>query len=202
VTLHPASDAPPEIVRPGRLWSRNEILVRPCPVPATDGVYAWYFRQVPPRLVTAGCERSDGLTLLYVGIAPKRPPANTGRPSRQTLRSRVSDHYRGNAEGSTLRLTLGCLLRDQLGLCLYRVGTGRRMTFSDGEEALSVWMGANAYVCWLETSQPWTVESEIIGAVNLPLNLDQNQHSPNYEVVREARRSARELARTLPVRRS
>jgi hypothetical protein len=36
--------------------------------------------------------------------------------------------------------------------------------------------------------------------VNLPLNLDQNQHSPNYEVVREARRNARELARSLPVR--
>jgi hypothetical protein len=61
-------------------------------------------------------------------------------------------------------------------------------------------MGANAYVCWLETGQPWTVESEIIGAVNLPLNLDQNRDSPNYQVVREARRSAREQARSLPVR--
>lgn len=51
--------------------------------------------------------------LLYVGISPKAPPSNGGAPSRSTLRKRLQTHYRGNAEGSTLRKTLGCLLAGQ-----------------------------------------------------------------------------------------
>ncbi|MER6923283.1 GIY-YIG nuclease family protein [Streptomyces spiralis] len=50
-------------------------------------------------------------------------------------------HYRGNAAGSTLRLTLGCLF----GLELRRVGSGTRLTFGRvGEARLSQWMAANA----------------------------------------------------------
>ncbi|WP_374939609.1 GIY-YIG nuclease family protein [Streptomyces sp. UH6] len=45
--------------------------------------------------------------------------------STQNLRKRVRYHCRGNAAGSTLRLTLGCLP----GLELRRVGSGKRMTF-------------------------------------------------------------------------
>ncbi|HEV8559512.1 MAG TPA: hypothetical protein VGR06_24485, partial [Actinophytocola sp.] len=55
--------------------------------------------------------------LLYVGIAPRHIAT---RISRQNVRSRVRCHFQGNAEGSTLRLTLGCLL----GLELRRVGSG------------------------------------------------------------------------------
>ncbi|MFD6277776.1 GIY-YIG nuclease family protein [Streptomyces sp. NPDC060209] len=79
--------------------------------------------------------------LLYVGIAP-RYMAN--RTSTQNLRKRVRYHFRGNAAGSTLRLTLGCLL----GLELRRVGGGKRMTFGkEGEAALSQWMAENAREC-------------------------------------------------------
>jgi len=56
----------------------------------------------------------DGMPLLCVGIAPKEPPAFE-TPSNQTLRTRVRYHYRGHAYGSTLRLTLGCLLADSFG---------------------------------------------------------------------------------------
>ncbi|WP_323183900.1 MULTISPECIES: GIY-YIG nuclease family protein [unclassified Streptomyces] len=56
------------------------------------------------------------------------------RTSAQNLRKRVRYHYRGNAAGSTLRLTLGCLL----GLELRRVGSGKRMTSGKaGEAAMS-----------------------------------------------------------------
>jgi GIY-YIG catalytic domain len=146
------------IVRPRRLWSRAEVRQRPCPVPGRPGVYGWYFRQLPWPIDTSRCVHHDGHTLLYVGIAPKAPPAN-GRPaSRQTLRSRIGDHYGGNAAGSTLRLTLGCLLADQLGIQLRRVGSGRRLTFAVGEPVLSAWMADNAYVTWVETEQPWVAE--------------------------------------------
>ncbi|MFJ8030526.1 GIY-YIG nuclease family protein [Streptomyces sp. NPDC096032] len=64
--------------------------------------------------------------------------------------------FRGNAEGSTLRLSLGCLL----DLELRRVGSGKRLTFGQaGEAKLSQWMADNARVCWVEHDEPWTLES-------------------------------------------
>ncbi|WP_420313610.1 GIY-YIG nuclease family protein [Actinopolymorpha alba] len=67
--------------------------------------------------------------------------------------------WSGDAEGSTLRLTLGCLL----GLELRRVGSGKRMTFGlRGEAELSAWMGAHARVCWVECPEPWRAEAVLI----------------------------------------
>jgi hypothetical protein len=81
------------------------------------------------------------------------------RTSTQNLRKRVRHHYRGNAAGSTLRLTLGCLL----GLDLRRVGRGKRMTFGKvGEAKLSQWMADNAWASWIEQSEPWDLESQLI----------------------------------------
>ena len=138
--------------------------------------------------------RSAELTLLYVGISPKPPPI-TGTPSRQTLRTRIRYHYRGNAEGSTLRLTLGCLL----GIELRRVGSGRRMTFAAGEQTLNEWLDRNARVAWLTCGEPWRVEEELIRSVSLPLNLDQNRNHQFHATLSEVRRAAKMGARTLPV---
>src|ERR1700722_988896 len=80
----------------------------------------------------------------------------------------------GNAEGSTLRLTLGCLLAGELGLQLRRVGSGGRLTFCDGEARLSEWLDANAVVTWETCPEPWLLEELLIRCVNLPLNLAQN----------------------------
>jgi len=184
-----------DLLAPARLWTRAEILARPTPVPAAGGVYAWYFREVPPGVPSQECHSVDGQALLYVGISPKQPPAN-GRPaSRQTLRTRVRYHYRGNAAGSTLRLTLGVLLADQLGIALRRVGsTGNRLTFSDGEAALSKWLAEHARVCWAVDLQPWVVESQLINEVVLPLNVDQNVHSGFHAQLTAARASQRQRA--------
>lgn len=104
------------------------------------------FQRGPARSATEKCVVRDGLTLLYVGIAPKAPPMN-GRPSsKQTLRGRIRYHMNGNAESSTLRLTLGCLLSSQLGIDLRRVGSGTRMTFADDEARLNDWLAENAFV--------------------------------------------------------
>ncbi|MFE1288126.1 GIY-YIG nuclease family protein [Streptomyces sp. NPDC058751] len=175
------------LTEPDRLWSAREVLSRPSPVPAAAGVYGWHFEQAPSADLAAGC-------LLYVGIAP-RYMAN--RTSTQNLRKRVRYHYRGNAAGSTLRLTLGCLL----GIELRRVGrSGTRMTFGKtGEAALSRWMAENARVCWIEHDEPWTLESELISRLDLPLNLDQNRRNRFHSRLTEARSQARLRARELPV---
>jgi len=113
------------LLNPSKLWTRAEMLARPCPVPGSAGVYAWFFDWCPQGIPPEGLMHSFGFALLYVGIAPG-PPSAPGKSSRETLRSRLRHHFRGNAEGSTLRLSLGCLLSQRLGIELRRVGSGRR----------------------------------------------------------------------------
>jgi len=183
------------LLRPPRLYSRREVLVRPSPVPARPGVYAWYFREVPPGVPVHGCNRHDGLALLYVGISPSKPPWNGKSPSKQSLAGRVRYHFAGNAEGSTLRLTLGCLLTDQLGIRLTRVGSGDRYTFTNpGEIRLDTWLEQNAVVCWVEHPQPWELEELLLKTLSLPLNIDGNDRHPFVATVRACRRAARAAA--------
>ncbi|MFB1498000.1 MAG: GIY-YIG nuclease family protein [Thiocapsa sp. N5-Cardenillas] len=188
----------PQMLAPARLWSRAEVLASPSPVPREPGVYAWYFRDVPPGVPTADCHRCGDLTLLYIGIAPKAPPKNGARPSTQRLVDRVRYHYRGNAEGSTLRLTLGCLLSETLGIELRRVGSGKRMTFADGEIALSGWMAENAFVTWFVDPVPWVLEESLIAGLSLPLNLDMNRGHVFAEILRDVRSRAKGRAREMP----
>ena len=186
------------LLRPEKLWTREEVLSRPCPVPNAAGVYAWFFCSCPDGVPTEGCVKIGGMTLLYVGISPKAPPAN-GTPSRQTLRTRIRYHYRGNAEGSTLRLTLGCLPSHSISIELRRVGSERRMTFGAGERLLNDWLTRNARVVWLTCDEPCRVEEELIRSVSLPLNLDQNRHHGFHAELTEKRRAAKAMARELPV---
>ncbi|MFD4569071.1 GIY-YIG nuclease family protein [Streptomyces sp. NPDC058467] len=174
------------LTSPDRLWSAQEVLVRQSPVPAAAGVYGWHFKVSPYPCLAVG-------QLLYVGIAPRHM---SNRTSTQNLRKRVRYHYRGNAAGSTLRLTLGCLF----GLELRRVGSGTRLTFGKaGEAKLGQWMADNAQVCWLEHDAPWTMESELISQLDLPLNLDQNRRNGFHDRLKELRAKARERARALPI---
>lgn len=161
--------------QPERLWSRGDVLGKPCPVPAAPGVYAWYMDGLPNYVPLDACVWVDGRALVYVGISPKKPPRNGAAASRQNLRTRLRYHYQGNAEGSTLRLTLGCLLRDQLGTVLRRVGSGRRRTFGPNEADLSAWMEEHTRVAWVEDPTPWDLEERLIHSLDLPLNLDQNR---------------------------
>lgn len=163
------------------------------------GVYGWYFTDLPPGVPDGNYHQMHGAYLLYVGISPKAPPLNGKPPSRQSIRSRVAYHYRGNAEGSTLRLTLGCLLSDELGIQLRRVGSGTRFTFADGERLIDQWMARSAYVTWQEDQQPWIAESALIAELNLPLNLSQNTNGAFRDQLSQRRREARSLAKVLPI---
>lgn len=92
---------------PDKTFSRTDVMSRPTPVPAANGIYFWWFKEIPSGVPTEGCITQNGYTLLYVGISPDKK----GKPnSRANLRQRIKTHYSGNAEGSTLRRTLGVLL--------------------------------------------------------------------------------------------
>ena len=180
-------------------FSRAEALSRPSPVPSEPGVYAWFFREVPTGVPTANCLAREGYTLLYVGISPKAPPRNGGKPSSQNLRKRIRQHLAGNASGSTLRLSLGCLLGGSLGIELRPKGRTRRLTFGDGEEKLSAWLDENTRVTWLVHSRPWEVEPSLIADLDLPLNIDHNAGHSFCQELRRVRAGAKARARALPL---
>lgn len=183
-----------ELLAPAKLWLRTEILItKPSPIPAQSGVYAWYFRQFPAVVPIQDCHCYNDYTLLYVGLAPSRPNSSN------CLRKRIKQHYRGNAYGSTLRLSLGCLLAKELGIELRRVGGGKRQTFAAGETKLSNWMEQNAFVTWTLHPEPWIMEDELIQQLSLPLNLRSNENHPFYSELSSARKNAKERAKELPV---
>lgn len=182
-----------------RVMTRGDVLSRPSPVPTQPGVYAWYFDVPPPGVLTEGTHQTEHGYLLYIGISPKEPPRNGKPPSMQNLRTRIRYHYCGNAAGSTLRLTLGCLLTNELGVQLRRVGSGGRFTFSTGETAISDWMAEHARVSWFVDTEPWLIESKLISELVLPLNLDQNKHSGFHAELTAVRKGQRQSALTLPV---
>jgi hypothetical protein len=180
---------------PVTLYSRPEILSKPSPVPAMRGVYSWFFKEIPANVPTDGCITKNGLTLLYVGISPKNSN------SRQNLKRRITDHFRGNAEGSTLRLTLGVLLVQESDFPLRRVGSGKRKTFTHaGEQWLDNWMEKNAFVCWVEHPAPWELELELLKSLSLPLNIKDNHHPFSIELS-NLRKEAGKLAREEPIER-
>lgn len=194
-----ASDELARFVGPARVYSCEDLLGQSSPVPARAGVYGWWFRQLPPLVVAEECCQHQGLRLLYAGISPNRPPQNGRLPSKQHLRARIKYHYTGNAEGSTLRKTLGCLLGHELGFQLRRVGSGNRMTFVEGEQALSVWMAQNAFVSWMVRERPWELEDQLVAALDLPLNLQANSHNQFHPVLTAARAKCVAQAKALPV---
>ena len=136
------------LLHPMRLYSAADCLCRPSPIPTSPGVYAWYFDEVPPGVPVAAVI-SAWATHCSMSASRRRRRRGRPKPSIRTLRNRMRDHFSGNAEGSTLRLTLGCLLSEVLKIRLRRVGSGRRHTFTNvGEIALDGWMARHARVAW------------------------------------------------------
>jgi hypothetical protein len=186
-----------KLTNPIVLYSRSAVLTKPCPVPQEPGAYAWFFKEVPAIVPTDGCVTKDGLTLLYVGISPDK----LSKPnSKQNLRKRITNHYRGNAEGSTLRRSLGVLLAEQSDFPLRRVGSGKRMTFTHlGEQWLDSWMEENAFVVWVKHPAPWELEDELLASLSLPLNIKGNADHLFAGELSQLRKEAIKQAREMPI---
>jgi len=182
------------LTHPKKVYSRSEVFAQDGSVLKVPGAYSWFFKEIPPDVPTTYCIKHDELLLLYIGISPKRPP-RSGQVSSQTLWSRIREHFTGNAYGSTLRLSLGCLLSRQLGIRLRRVGAGGRMTFTrEGEETLSRWMEQNAFVAWVRNTKPWEIEALALTTISLPLNLRGNERHPFHLALSAIRAGARRNA--------
>lgn len=186
------------LMPPTDIHSRAEVLRRPSPVPAVNGLYAWYFTDIPSIVPADGCLTLDGKTLLYIGIAPD----SINKPnSRQSLRQRIRRyHYRGNAASSTLRRTLGVLLEEKSGFPLRRVGSGKRITLTHfGERYLDEWMEKNAFVAWMGHREPWLIERALLAELSCPLNIKDNAHHPFASILKKMRSEALRRAREMPI---
>lgn len=174
---------------PDRLWGRAELTSSPSLMPASAGIYGWYFDALPHPSVHGVGTLVGPWSLLYIGIAPGRPG------SASNLRKRLRNHLSGNARGSTLRLSLGSLLADELGLTV--VPASGKVSFGTSEAILSKWMDDHARVTWVEHPEPWTVEAEVVRTLHVPLNRDHNHSHPFYRAMGELRAASRSPVRSL-----
>ncbi len=155
--------------------------------PREKGIYGWYFAPGTLPVPEAQYETTDDYELLYVGIAPK------DAVSKSLLRPRLVRHATGDASRSTLRLTLGVLLADELGLTL-GIHQTRRNWGPDGEDRLTRWMNEQARIAWAVDPAPWVVERELLINATLALNIDGRTDSFAKQLKdrrNEARRAAR-----------
>lgn len=150
------------------------------------GIYGWLFTRGSLAVPDAPYELTDGYELLYVGIAPRKTNG-IGEEGASRLRSRLRTHARGDASRSTLRLTIGILLAEELRLVL-GIHKGRANWGPDGEARLTCWMNKHARMSWVEDKTPWVVEDELLIHAPLPLNIDGRTGAFTTEL--QARRTA------------
>ena len=185
------------LLKPERLYAADEARS----APRRPGIYGWYFDTIPAGIDASSCHSQSGWYLLYCGISPNRPPTNGRSPSKAHIRQRIGTHLGGNASGSTLRLTLGCLLEGEIGTALRRVGSSGRFTFTNpGEQVLDRWLQSHARVCWAEHPSPWEPEHEMLqSGIPLPLNIDGNPCGAFKSTLSAVRAAARRRAEAQPL---
>ena len=152
-----------------------------------SGVYGWYFRKIPPHIPTKECEYTRWWgrkwKLLYIGLG-------------RNLRSRILNmHFNGDADSSSLRLSLGCLLCRKLRIYLWKYPDfpKRKYTFGHkGEQKLSEWMADYARVAWRECPNYVELEEQAIDEYTLPLNKENNKRP--FEPLRILKKSLRHIA--------
>jgi len=191
-----------KLTNPTKLWSRKEILQKPSPIPTDNGIYAWYFKEIPNLKLFRkyfNIDKSsfiedtikfDNYQLLYIGISPSSPKSNNN------IRNRIRSHMNSNASASTLRLTLGCLLSNELNIQLKQIR--KRFYFGEEESIISNWLEKNAYVTFETCPEPWIVEKEAIKQLVLPLNILDNEHNSFYSALKNIRKQSKDLARKNP----
>ena len=112
------------------------------------------------------------MTTRFVNLCRFNRVQQLNQSNRANLKTRIKTHYSGNAEGSTLRRTLGILLATESNFPLRRVGSGTRTTFTHpGEQWLDQWMEKNAKVYWIANEEPCFLEETLISSISLPLNI-------------------------------
>lgn len=143
----------------------NEIADNIDSVPEGPGVYL-VFGGMDELLASAECEPDDylgafqlrGHDLLYIG-------------SSLNLRARLLNHLKGDSRCSSLRASLGCLLKERLGLEITTYRKKSYFSFGEGEARLSDWIREHTSVALWPCRDPEELERALIRALPSPLNI-------------------------------
>lgn len=156
--------------------------------PAFSGIYGWYFDELPPYVSKIDCTSvksgrwpfKSEWWLLYIGKA-------------KNLEERIVNyHINGNhyAEGtmSSLRLSLGCLLSDKLGLTLNYPPE----SYGKKEKVFNKWLEKHARIAWIRSTIIDEMEKQAIIKYTLPLNYEYNHH-PLVQPLSNLRKALRQI---------
>jgi hypothetical protein len=148
--------------------------------PTKPGVYAWFLDE-PTALPTLPNQGADPI---YVGM------------SSNLAQRGDENHFRNGGSGfSTLRRSLGPLLKQRLDLRAQPRGRGagdqnyRCYRFDDaGEDRLTKWMHRHLRVAVAAHPEPDDIERELIACAQPPLNLTRwsNPHAVEINALRKA----------------
>ncbi|MDP9067398.1 MAG: GIY-YIG nuclease family protein [Actinomycetota bacterium] len=157
-------------------------------IPAQPGLYAWWTKRGSIPSVPGCPHPTEGeLDLFYVGISPSRGTSSA------TLRSRVTgNHIGGNTGSSTFRQTLASLLSEEKGWKPVRVD--RPLLTPEDNKALTDWQHEHLRLTWATHPEPWSIEHQVIGRLQPPLNLMGNRSHPFAATVSAARKRFKDAA--------
>ena len=143
-------------------------------VPALPGNYIFALRKnskLPDVGIPVTYTKFRDYEVVYVGLASN------------SLKDRdVKKHFYGNAGGSTLRKSLGCLLGYNLIPRDSHYSSNGKTKFNVADESkLSDWIKTNLLLLYYPNKEFESVESHLIQELNPRLNLDKNNNIVNSE---------------------
>ena len=160
--------------------------------PTVDGpgVYALFLsnREALAAVTVGDCD------VLYVGMTRRN--------------SKARSHFKGSSSGSSLRRSLGALLKEELHLIAYPRGRG--LTEKDvshygfgslGEAKLTAWMRRHLTYSYVVVSSGTRadkireIENGLISQLKSPLNIDDDWNNPDQRKTDRLRELCREEAR-------
>ncbi|MBE0418375.1 MAG: hypothetical protein IBX63_11480 [Coriobacteriia bacterium] len=153
---------------------------------ASGGVYAWFVRE-PLRLADFELNSED--------------PVYVGRSSNLAARE-YANHLSSTSTGwSTLRRSLGALLKDELHLTAVPRGNGKTSSNftnyrfeAQGEQRLTGWMLEHLEVGVCPVDDPERVEAELLAQLSPVLNL-KGSRNPLASKIRALRKTCADEAR-------
>lgn len=108
----------------------------------------------------------DGFDLLYVGATA------------DSLRLCAMQQVVGDSRSSSLRMTVGALVADDLNLDPVGDDSRTYFNFGDGERRLTEWLCAYTRVAVHVTDQPFVVEKMLLRSLTVPFNISDRKRHP------------------------
>jgi hypothetical protein len=173
------------------------LTANPSLLPAGPGVYVAIFPRGNELLNRWGYFDQDSSAPLTVA---GHPVLYVGMTKILGIPHRIDNHARGDARVSTLRMTLGTLLRKELSLGAVTTPKKSYFHFGAGEERLTEWMSRNVLFGIRACDDPATLERHIIQDRVVPLNISDRRAHPFSRRLMSMRREMIKADRARSVR--